>query len=214
MKILITDKSGRGILKPTRGEVNFLPGHPLLSTESTRKKSKELLDRQLARPNPDTQLVSSLMAHLFSTRRSWVSSSKFTIHEILKEWPALTMKNEVCYISTADNISRVQMILFLMILQLLAEMETMIVAHPLSSLQARLALYLGNIKLKIQHPNHKIRIPQRKRARTNNTASMLVLDSTDDVLRTMHLIFHEELPLVHVSFVLLLFASLNFAFFN
>jgi hypothetical protein len=76
--------------------VNFLPNHPLLTTEASREESVAVLKNEMLKETPNIEEVAALMTHLFSTRRECIMKMDApAISVILEEWPALKMKNQV-----------------------------------------------------------------------------------------------------------------------
>ncbi|XP_065349529.1 uncharacterized protein LOC135945638 [Cloeon dipterum] len=165
-------KPGRGIIKAIRGEVNFLPPTPAMSTEESLKRDYTLLMTELSTEHPDEEKVSRLMLQLFSTRREDIVVKNLPLESVMDKWPALFRQE-----------------------QLFEEMKRIVLVHPLMTLTERLAKMFEGLKYKINHPKGSFKKPKRKRARTTTFATVSI-KSVQDLLRSVHKIYPNELPLI------------------
>ncbi|XP_057182127.1 uncharacterized protein LOC130549013 [Triplophysa rosa] len=82
--------------KAKRCEVNFLPDNPLGQTDSSLQKEKEALQEELKKKRLNMAFVDSKMELTFSLRRKEIVEEEPLVADILKQWPALFLEDQIC----------------------------------------------------------------------------------------------------------------------
>lgn len=87
----------RQLKKAKRCEVNFLPDNPLGQTDSSLQKEKEALQEELKKKRLNMAFVDSKMELTFSLRRKEIVEEEPLVADILKQWPALFLEDQVSF---------------------------------------------------------------------------------------------------------------------
>nr|XP_054592781.1 sterile alpha motif domain-containing protein 3-like [Nothobranchius furzeri] len=86
----------RPLKKAKRCEVNFLPDNPTGQTDSSLQKEKDELKEEMQKKHPNMAAVKSKMELTFSLRRKEIVSEEPLVDDVLKQWPALFLPDQVC----------------------------------------------------------------------------------------------------------------------
>ncbi|KAI7793899.1 hypothetical protein IRJ41_005945 [Triplophysa rosa] len=85
-----------GCSEVARCEVNFLPDNPLGQTDSSLQKEKEALQEELKKKRLNMAFVDSKMELTLSLRRKEIVEEEHLVTDILKQWPALFLEDQIC----------------------------------------------------------------------------------------------------------------------
>lgn len=86
--------SPKGIKRPKKAEVNYLPLLPLGETEDTLKKERLDLLQEIKKKNNE-KIIREKMDKSFSYRRIEIVQQCPAVQELMKRWPALFSETEV-----------------------------------------------------------------------------------------------------------------------
>ncbi|KAK7877712.1 hypothetical protein WMY93_031572, partial [Mugilogobius chulae] len=86
----------RRIKKAKRCEVNFLPDNPTGLTDSSLEHEKDALKEEMKKKNPNKDLVNSKMELTFSLRRKEIVTKEPLVADLLEQWPALFLQEQIC----------------------------------------------------------------------------------------------------------------------
>ncbi|KAF1387306.1 hypothetical protein PFLUV_G00104040 [Perca fluviatilis] len=87
----------KGIKKPRKGEINFLPEYPEGRDDHNLEEARQVLVNEMMKTKPNGSLVKKEMDLTFALRRKEVVLNKPAISQMLHRWPALFTESQVCY---------------------------------------------------------------------------------------------------------------------
>jgi len=90
--------SRKGIKKPKKAEVNYLPPLPIGDTEATLEKEREDMLQEIKKKNNE-KIISEKMERSFSLRRQEVVKQCPAIQDFRERWPALFSEAQVKQVS-------------------------------------------------------------------------------------------------------------------
>ncbi|XP_023815492.1 uncharacterized protein LOC110014540 isoform X1 [Oryzias latipes] len=91
------DPSHKGIKKPRKGELNFLPEYPEGRDDHNLEEARQVLVNEMMKMRPNGSLVKKNMDLTFALRRKEVVQNKPAISQMLHRWPALFTESQVFY---------------------------------------------------------------------------------------------------------------------
>ncbi|XP_062375725.1 uncharacterized protein LOC134063970 [Sardina pilchardus] len=89
------DDSRNRLKKARRCEVNFLPDIPTGQTDVTLQNEKAALQEEMTKKYPNHAVVHSKMEQTFALRRKEIVDEEPPVAEIMRQWPALFLEEQV-----------------------------------------------------------------------------------------------------------------------
>lgn len=90
------DPPNKGIKKPRKGEINFLPEYPEGLDDHNLEAARQVLVNEMMKTKPNGSLVKKEMDVTFALRRKEVVKDKPDISQIVHRWPGLFTESQVC----------------------------------------------------------------------------------------------------------------------
>lgn len=90
------DPPHKGIKKPRKGEINFLPEYPEGRDDHNLEEARQVLVNEMMKTKPNGSLVKKEMDVTFALRRKEVVQNKPAISQMVHRWPALFTESQVC----------------------------------------------------------------------------------------------------------------------
>ncbi|KAL1281311.1 hypothetical protein QQF64_000114, partial [Cirrhinus molitorella] len=87
--------ASKGLKRPKRYEVNFLPEHPEGQNGDSLETARQLLVKEMRKVNPSGTLIASKMDQTFSMRRHEIVDAKTAVKVLMERWPALFTERQV-----------------------------------------------------------------------------------------------------------------------
>ncbi|XP_057178886.1 uncharacterized protein LOC130555713 isoform X2 [Triplophysa rosa] len=85
----------KGIKKPRRFELNFLPNFPNGENEESQERTRVELQEEMKKRTRNMSLIGQKMDSTFALRRKEIIHSEPPVCEILEKWPALFTENQI-----------------------------------------------------------------------------------------------------------------------
>ncbi|XP_077078680.1 uncharacterized protein LOC143731952 [Siphateles boraxobius] len=100
-EVSINRKRGGGdrtttVKKAKRGEVNYLPDHPIGQSDDSLEEERLNLVEEMKKKTKNEVLINQKMSLTFSLRRKEIVEVVPMVSEVLERWPALLLPNELC----------------------------------------------------------------------------------------------------------------------
>ncbi|XP_053296317.1 sterile alpha motif domain-containing protein 3 [Pleuronectes platessa] len=89
------DPPNKGIKKPRKGEINFLPEYPEGKDDHILEEARQVLVTEMMKTKQNASLVMKEMDVTFALRRKEVVKNKPPIDQMLQRWPALFTESQV-----------------------------------------------------------------------------------------------------------------------
>ncbi len=89
------NNDSRCLKKAKRCEVNFLPDNPVGQTDCSLQKEKDALQEEMKKKHFSMAIVDSKMELTFSLRRKEIVDEEPLVADVLKQWPALFLEDQV-----------------------------------------------------------------------------------------------------------------------
>ncbi|KAL2092495.1 hypothetical protein ACEWY4_012293 [Coilia grayii] len=90
-----TNPVSRGLKRPKRCEVNFLPELPEKENDETLEALRILLAEEMKKRNPNATVIASKMNQTFSLRRREIVEAETPVATLKERWPALFTERQV-----------------------------------------------------------------------------------------------------------------------
>ncbi|CAM4635293.1 unnamed protein product [Leuciscus chuanchicus] len=87
--------ASKGLKRPKRSEVNYLPEHPEGQNGNTLEAARQLLVEEMRKVNPSGTLIASKMDQTFSMRRREIVHAETPVKTLMERWPALFTERQV-----------------------------------------------------------------------------------------------------------------------
>ena len=91
------DPPNKGIKKPRKGEINFLPDYPEGMEDQNLEGIRQILVNEMMKTKPNASLIKKEMDVTFALRRKEVVNDEPAISQIVERWPALFTESQVCF---------------------------------------------------------------------------------------------------------------------
>uniref|UniRef100_A0A9J7Y220 Sterile alpha motif domain-containing protein 3 n=1 Tax=Cyprinus carpio carpio TaxID=630221 RepID=A0A9J7Y220_CYPCA len=90
------NNDSRCLKKAKRCEINFLPDNPVGQTDYSLQREKDALQEEMKKKHFSMAVVDSKMDLTFSLRRKEIVDEEPLVADVLKQWPALFLEDQVC----------------------------------------------------------------------------------------------------------------------
>ncbi|XP_026053336.1 uncharacterized protein LOC113039609 isoform X2 [Carassius auratus] len=87
--------AAKGLKRPKRSEVNYLPEHPEGQNEVSLEAVRQLLVEEMRKVNPSGTFIASKMDLTFSMRRHEIVDAETPVKTLMERWPALFTERQV-----------------------------------------------------------------------------------------------------------------------
>lgn len=87
--------ASKGLKRPKRYEVNYLPELPEGQDEDSLEAARKLLVEEMKKLNPSASLIASKMDQTFSVRRHEIVDAETPVKALQEQWPALFTERQV-----------------------------------------------------------------------------------------------------------------------